>query len=489
MKKKKTGRIVAVVIVLVLALLIGAYFVVTRVLHLDLPFSLPFTGALGSSEETVYVQSVANILGVGYTGRSNRYSGVVEAKEVIEINPDSSLTIAECYVKAGDPVNEGMALFAYDVESLTLSYEQLLIDISGSENTIRTSNEEIESLEKRIAKAKESKQYELKLKLQEVQLGLKKAEYEVKNKRKQAEDLKKAIEDSIVKSPVTGRVRSVRSEGESNPFGGGQEQSNAYITIVAGTDYCVKGTVTEQTIRTLYEGMPVTVRSRVDENTFCRGEIYRINSSEPQQSSGDYYFYDGGSGDRASKYAFYVSVDSIEGLIMGQHVYIELGEPSDGDTRMMLPSYYLLSSESEGGGHVWAANSKSRIEKRPVTLGAYDENTDSFEIVSGLAYTDRIAFPAENIREGMLASDTNYADGSEGGMMPEDGMMPGGEFEFDGMMPDGSETDGTIPEGFDFSEIDFGPVEPDKADGEEGFEEPDGEEEPETETITIGGGA
>ncbi|MDO4853052.1 MAG: hypothetical protein Q4A88_06515, partial [Clostridia bacterium] len=69
-----------------------------------------------------------------------------------------------------------------------------------------------------------------------VQLTLKKSEYELKSKQKQAEDLQKAISDSIVKSPVTGRVRSVRSdENSSNPFGGmGQDASNAYITIVAG---------------------------------------------------------------------------------------------------------------------------------------------------------------------------------------------------------------------------------------------------------------
>ncbi len=459
MKKKKTGRIVFGILLLMIVLLIGGYFAATRLFGVQIPLLQSaedtvrgwFGGAAGK-EETAYVQSVANILGVGYTGHSNRYSGVVEAKDVIEINPDTDLKIAERFVEAGDAVNEGMALFSYDVDSLTLSYEQLLIDITGLENTIRTSNEEIESLEKRIAKARENKQYELKLKLQEVQLTLKKSEYELKSKQKQAEDLQKAISDSIVKSPVTGRVRSVRAdENSSNPFGGmGQDASNAYITIVAGSDYCIKGTVNEQTVRTLTEGMPVTIRSRTDENTIYRGSIYRINTDEPVTDQNNYY-YDGG-GERSSKYAFYVSLDSIEGLMMGQHVTIELGEPGEDDGKMWLPSYYVMQDGSSYS--VYAASSKGRIEKRTVTVGAYSEEKDSYEIVSGLSFTDRIAFPNESVKEGMLASETLYAgEGNVDGMMP-DGM----DFDGDMMFDDGVEPgdpfgeDGGESYSFDFAE-------------------------------------
>ena len=43
-------------------------------------------------EGTVYVQSVSVITGVGPAGQRTRYSGVVEAKNVIEIDPDKDLT-------------------------------------------------------------------------------------------------------------------------------------------------------------------------------------------------------------------------------------------------------------------------------------------------------------------------------------------------------------------------------------------------------------
>ena len=93
-------------------------------------------------------------------------------------------------------------------------------------------------------------------------------------------------------------------------------------------------------------------------------------------------------------------------------------EPDKQGSSLVLPSYYLV--EEEGRHFVYAANAKNRIEKRTVTLGAYMEETDSYEIIDGLTYTDRIAFPDETVREGMTASETVYAD--ETGMLGEEPM-------------------------------------------------------------------
>ena len=178
---KKKGWIVVLVLVLLLGLGAGGYFLLSG-------------KSGGSSEATVYVQSVAEILGLGYAGANNQYTGVVEAKDVIKINPDQNMTIEKCFVAAGDPVKEGDVLFRYDVDSLTLAYEQLLIDITGLENTIQTDTEELASLQKQIEKAKPAKLYDLKIKEQTVSLSIKKNEYELKSKRQKAEDTKNALE-------------------------------------------------------------------------------------------------------------------------------------------------------------------------------------------------------------------------------------------------------------------------------------------------------
>ena len=423
MKRKKTW-VALLIVVLLLVLGAGGYLV----------WKLFLSG--GSSQEgSAYVQSVGEILGIGSAGLNNRYSGVVEAKDVIKINPDSSLTIAECYVAAGDKVSVGTPLFGYDVDSLTLSYEQLQLDIVGIENSIKTGNDEIASLEKQITKAKDTKLYELKLQLQTVQLAVKKSEYELKDKQQKAADMKAAIEDSVVKSEVEGTVRSVRSSGsDASSLGySDSSSSDAYITIVSGNDYCIKGTVSEQTIHSLYEGMPMLIRSRVNSQQTWSGVIYKVNTEQAEGNNNNNYYYSDGSKEQSSKYAFYVSVDSIEGLLMGQHVYIELDEgQTEEKTGLYLPSYYLID---EGGQkYVYAANKSNRIEKRLVTVGVYDENTDTYEILSGLTAEDKIAFPDESVQVGMLCTETAYVPEGTGSDTGNTGDTGGGDYNYGGDM-------------------------------------------------------
>ena len=378
-------------------------------------------------EGTVYVQSVSVITGVGPAGQRNRYSGVVEAKNVVKLDPDKDLTVKECFVAAGDKVVKGQRLFSYDVESMQIAFEQLQLDILGLENGIQTGEAKVESLKKKLATVKEFKKYEIQMDIQTEELEVRKKKYELSGKTKQAEDMEEALKNTVVYSPVTGTVRSVKtgdSSGQDYYSYGGSTEDTAYITIVAGNDYCVKGTVSEQTIRTLQEGMPVRVTSRVDDQVW-QGRIYRINTEETKQSGNRYYYYDEGSGEKASKYDFFVELDSIEGLLMGQHVYIEPGAEGDEDSdELRLPAYYLL--REEGKAFVYAADGDGRIEKRPVLLGKEDEETGTVVILEGLSYLDRVAFPDETVQVGMAVSETSY--------MPEDMMGSDDEMGFmDGM--------------------------------------------------------
>ncbi len=401
MKKKRRGWVRIVVILLVLTLLGGgAYYFYQR--------------RDGGEEGTAYVQSVASITGMGNVGLFAQYNGIVEAKDVIEVNPSADMTVKECFVTAGSKVNEGDPLFRYDVDDLKLSHAQILIDITGIENKLRTNREQLASLQKRLEKAKEKDRYGIELEIQTVELDIRKGEYELSDKQRKAEEMQALIDASTVFSPVSGTVRSVRdNSGSDDPFGYSGGSSNAYITIIAGTAFCVKGTVTEQTIYTLFVGMPVLIRSRVDDTVY-RGTIYRVDT---ESTSGDQQmgvYYDGG--ERASKYAFYVEPESIEGLLIGQHVLIDLNTDEAADTALMLPAAFLI--EDGGSFFVWAADADGRMEKRRVTVGAYSEETECYEIAKGLTPKDRIAFPDDTVHAGMLATETAFADPSENGMLP-----------------------------------------------------------------------
>ena len=377
-------------------------------------------------EGTVFVQSVSAITGVGPAGVNNRYSGVVEAKNIVKVDPDKNLTVKECLVAAGDKVQQGSPLFRYDVESMQLAYEQLQLDILGLENGIKTGHEKVESLTVQLERARENRKYDIQMNIQTEELEVRKKEYELSGKRKQAEDMLKALNNSTIYSPVEGTIRSVKStdsSGASYGYGGGEEET-AYITIVAGNDYCVKGTVSEQTIRTLQEGMPVRVTSRVDDQVWM-GHIYRINTEETKQNN-NYYYYES-SGEKASKYEFFVELESIEGLLMGQHVYIEAVSEETGKNAnvLMLPGYYVVLEEDSA--FVYAVDSENKIEKRYVTLGDTDDENGIFEIVDGLSFTDRIAFPDETVQVGMNASETSFVPENLDSLGDNTGMEPSEE--------------------------------------------------------------
>lgn len=397
-------------------------------------------------EGAVYVQSVSVITGVGPAGQRNRYSGVVEAKNVVKLDPDKDLTVKECFVAAGDKVVKGQRLFSYDVESMQIAFEQLQLDILGLENGIQTGEAKVESLKKKLATVKEFKKYEIQMDIQTEELEVRKKKYELSGKTKQAEDMEEALKNTVVYSPVTGTVRSVKtgdSSGQDYYSYGGSTEDTAYITIVAGNDYCVKGTVSEQTIHTLQEGMDVRILSRVDDSIWP-GRIYKINTEETKQNGSRYYYYDSGSGEQASKYDFFVELDNNEGLLMGQHVYIELGSGADQESdALLLPLYYVV--ENEGQPFVYAADGENRIEKRTVTLGDQDEENGTVAILDGLSYLDRIAFPDETVQVGMLASETAYVPEDLGSMEP----MDMGEYDMEGMDFEGADFEGTDFEGMD----------------------------------------
>lgn len=87
---------------------------------------------------------------------------------------------------------------------------------------------------------------------------------------------------------------------------------------------------------------------------------------------------------------------------MGQHVYIEpdYGQEDQQDENLInLPSYFI--NDTEGKPWVWAQNSKGKLEKRSVTLGEYNTETDTYPVTDGLTAEDYIAYPDESLKAGM----------------------------------------------------------------------------------------
>ena len=398
-----------------------------------------FSG-VGASGQKVYVQPVSEILGLGTAGVQNRYAGVIESQKTLKIELDPSKTLAEVFVKEGDEVKAGDPLFSYDVDELKLNLEQLNLDLESTKSSITTMQEQIAALKKEKASAPQSEQLQYTIQIQTLEVNIMQAEYTIKTKTAEVEKAKNAIEHAVVTAEMDGVVRELnQSGGEQQPSYGDGTQSS-FMTITATGSFRVKGLVGEQFVYMLSEGMPVIIRSRTDENAIWRGTIQLIDIANPVKGNNNMMYYDGMASQddttSASKYPFYVELESSENLLMGQHVYIEpdMGQGAQKEG-IWLPSAYLILEDEKA--FVYAANSWDKIEKRSIEHGEYDEMADSYEILKGIDLEDRIAFPEDFIQAGMGVTDApNYGGGEDdlpdNSLPGADDALPGGD---EGIMP------------------------------------------------------
>ena len=395
------------------------------------------TGCGGNAEDAVTVQKVSDITSQGAVGLVNRYAGLVVSGETATVKKGDK-KVLETYVQEGDFVTEGDVLFCYDNEAMELQLSKLLLELEGYENTISNAEEDIPNLERQRDAAPAAQQLTYSLQIQELQANVREATYNKGLKEREIENLQEALEDTDVRAPISGRVMSVKDSDDTSGYGD-TGSSDAYITIMDMTTYQVKGTINELNVGTLSEGMNVLVRSRLDESVTWSGVLESIDWETKVQDNNNRYYYGGATDEMtsSSKYPFYVKLNDVTGLILGQHVYIE---PDYGQQEiregLWLPEYYIVDADSSP--YVWAANGRDRLEKRSVSLGDYDAERGEYQIVSGLKESDYIAFPMDGLSAGMhtqVYEDTSgYVSGGNAGGFA---IMDGGYYASGGDASDG----------------------------------------------------
>lgn len=354
-------------------------------------------GSVTDNKDAIYVEAVSMITGsYSELGIQNRFSGVIEPQDTLEIKLDTNKTVKECLVKVGQAVEVGTPLFTYDIGEMSLNLDQGKLELERIANEITATNRQIQTLESEKANASNDEKLAYTIEIQSLQNSLKRAEYNKSLKEIELEQLKKNIENATVSSSIKGVIKSINESNDPN-----MGASNAYITVLATGDYRIKAITNEQNISSLAEGEKIIARSRRDENKTWTGVISKIDRENPITNNNNNGMVNPGDTGvtPASKYNFYITLDTYDELMLGQHVFVELdngmGGAKDG---LWLPSYYLVMDGDKAYG--WIADSKNKLEKRTVTLGEYDEAMDKYEIVEGITVEDYIAFPQENFKEG-----------------------------------------------------------------------------------------
>ena len=430
-------------------------------------------GVFGQQEmsgDAVYVTKISDLTGQT-TGVSNRYAGVVEPQETVSVGLESGRNVKKVEVKTGDQVKKGQLLFEYDLSSIQENLEEAQLELDRLKNEASSLNEQIATLEKEKKKANQDNQLSYTIEIETNKMNLKKNEYSQKSKQAEIDKLQSATGNTEVRSSIDGVIQKIDTskittddstdssmddsvDDTYSDSGSGSDSNNAFITILSTGAYRIKGTINELNINSIVEGEPVIIRSRVDSNQTWKGTMGTIDkdSATTSNSSNSYFGMTDSSDSQTntSTYPFYVNLESSEGLMLGQHVYIELDEGQDSQKAgVWISEVYIMDAETDSP-YVWAADKDNKLEKRSVILGQYDEDLGEYEIADGLTKDDCIAYPSEVLTEGMAtttnideAMDTNNVDMEplDDGSVDDDASYDDSSFDDDTSYDD-SELDG-----------------------------------------------
>ena len=407
--------------------------------------------ACGSDSSAVPVQRADQLAAAGQAGE--RYAGKVVSDNVVEIQRDSSKTIEELYVEVGQEVKAGDKLFSYDSDALELDLEKAQLEVEKMTNEQADYAEQLEKLEKQLARTyNESSKVRLTLEINTLKTTIMENDYNLASKGEEIEKLTEMLANIDITTPVDGVVRSINEE----------DSSSAYITVQQKGAYRVKGLINEMSMGGgLMVGSRVIAYSRVSSESWT-GTVASIDVDDPTQNDSNIYYYSSGTSDTmttTSSYVFYVDLDSTEGLLLGQHVYVEL-IPTQMPEGLWIPDNYLtdmvMDEETfEMTARVWAVNGSNKLEQRTVTLGEYDYMTGCYQILSGITAEDYLADPANPGCEAGAAvsrreaEDFGYASTGTSGVGETENVVTEfhAEEDYDTMLPVSTAPDGEIPEG------------------------------------------
>ena len=342
--------------------------------------------ACGEAENAVFVPSVAELGSLGGIAPGDKFPGVVVSENITEINKDPQMVVEELFVREGDDVTEGQELFSYDTQQMQLALDKQRLELEQLEAAIENYRDQIADLEKDRNNA--SNKLEYTIQIQTLEVDLKEAEINVKAKRDAVAQSEMLLENAVVVTPVDGRIQSVSENGMDN-YG----NPLPYITIQKSGSYRVKGTLGELQRGAIMEGVRLEVLSRTDGRSWT-GTVSLIDYENPTQGNGNEMYY-GMAADEmtsSSKYPFYVELDDTEGLILGQHVYLQLETQAEETFTGPSVGSAFIAYDEDGSTYVWA-DQNGKLEKRTVELGEYNMMNDSFVILSGIKESDYIAFP------------------------------------------------------------------------------------------------
>ena len=377
-------------------------------------------GLTGCGSQTAVNAEQAGMLSSA-AASSDKFAGVVVSENAVEITRDTDKQIEELYVAVGDTVRINEKLFEYDTDVLSLAIDKQELEMDKLDQQIKDLKAQITDLDKQLKaeKAKKEKNQDkdliadLERTRQTANLNLTEAEYTKKTLQAEINYNKDMLKNAVVRSPIKGTVRAI------------DENGSPYITIQQDGAYQVKGILNELSLNAgIMEGASVIILSRTDSTAYWTGEVSLVDYTSAGSNDYDEMFGGGGDGmSTSTSYPFYITLEDTDGLLLGQHVYIQLSAADVQDDLLRIPEGYIMDIAFDDAtfqtvGTVWGVDmEKNTLMKVTVTLGEYDPTYGTYVIHEGLTAEDYIANPADpGVREGAavaLRSDLEYMGQTE----------------------------------------------------------------------------
>ena len=375
----------------------------------------------GGSKTPVPVVQVSMIARAGIAG--DNYAGVVISENAVQIQRDKEQTVDELYVSEGDTVREGQQLFRYDVDALNLTLDRKELDLDRLKAEVKEKKKQVTEVEKELKTAKGDTKTQLNIQLRQLNTELTQAEYDQEDLEEEIKYTKQMIRNAVVKSPSDGTVRKIDENGDP------------YILIQQSGAFQVQGVLNELNVNAgITPGARVEVVSRLEPDRIWTGTVTVVDFGNTSANGYDSMY---GAGDLLSTstgYPFYVTLDSVEGLLLGQHVYVRLaGVNADSDGRVLIPESYLMDYAYDeetliASAAVWCPNEENKLVKQTVVLGEYLSDIGCYVVLEGLTLNGYVADPSNpDCREGALTDLRSEADFGDRETMPgETGSDPTG---------------------------------------------------------------
>lgn len=350
----------------------------------------------------VYVMTLDEIMGANSSYSSDVFMGVVEGQETSSVTKSTERELDTIFVSEGDTVEKGTPLFSYKIDNLEAENVQYGFDIEGYNLSIQECNDDIAKKQKELDKITgdtdedKDKKEALANEIAGLNTDIKIAQNSIDQTNAKIEENNRKINNSVVKSSVSGVVTKIADD--TNPY----TTDGSFITILGASEMRIKGQINEQNVWAINVDEPVTLRSRVDASQTWTGTITKIDTESKQENTDSMYSYGGSSENSSTKYPFYVTLDDSEGLMMGQHVYIELGKTDAPEMDFSDGTYiydYYISYEEDGTPFLWVEDG-NRLAKQTIELGDYYEEQMVYA-VSGIDKDTKIAYPMDDYKEGM----------------------------------------------------------------------------------------